>query len=436
MLQALATMTLRGSLLIVLACLWRLLLRRRAPGWSLVLLWGAALLRLVIPNTFSVEIAVPWLPRGSGGVWYQLQQSMPQETARGLPVVTLCWALGALALALVLGGMWLWQRRLLREALPLENDFCRLFLAERPLRRPVRLQTSDRIRTPLTLGILHPRILLPRAMDLNDKPRLACVLAHEMVHIRRFDVLLKLAALVALCLHWFNPLCWLMVYLLDRDLEHACDEKAIALLGEGQKKQYALALLALAEEKSRFSPLCSGFGRNDLRERILTIMKFQKTSRMTAALALAAVITAAGASAADISTVGPDQQGEKAEAATLTWAVASHEAGDAQLDKSKYEKFGLKFGEDNTATYEGKNVASFIDPVAGQGYFGGQDGIHLEAVYEGDTLVGVKESEGVKMLMEAVPVDGATIDMEGQQDGEGRFSISVTTKSTEALPLQ
>ena len=69
-------------------------------------------------------------------------------------------------------------------------------------------------------------------------------------HIRRLDVLAKGAALAALCLHWFNPLVWCMVFLLDRDLEQACDERAIALLGERWKDRYALALVALGRAKT------------------------------------------------------------------------------------------------------------------------------------------------------------------------------------------
>ena len=48
--------------------------------------------------------------------------------------------------------------------------------------------------------------------------RLAFVLTHEMAHIRRFDALSKLLLAAAACLHWFNPLVWVMLVLANRDL--------------------------------------------------------------------------------------------------------------------------------------------------------------------------------------------------------------------------
>ena len=47
-----------------------------------------------------------------------------------------------------------------------------------------------------------------------------------------------------LCIHWFNPLVWVMYALSNRDIELACDE---AVLRNGaDRERYALALLGWA----------------------------------------------------------------------------------------------------------------------------------------------------------------------------------------------
>ena len=51
-------------------------------------------------------------------------------------------------------------------------------------------------------------------MDWNDRQRVGFVLAHEMAHIRRFDGISKGLLAAALCIHWFNPMVWVMYCLL------------------------------------------------------------------------------------------------------------------------------------------------------------------------------------------------------------------------------
>ena len=65
---------------------------------------------------------------------------------------------------------------------------------------------SDRIGTPFLLGIFDPRIYLPVGLPQEQR---AYVLAHELVHLKRRDYLVKTLAWLAVSLHWFNPLVWL-----------------------------------------------------------------------------------------------------------------------------------------------------------------------------------------------------------------------------------
>lgn len=428
-LQELMRMTLRGGMLIVLACLLRALLGRHLPKWTVVLLWCAAILRLLAPFAVPVRVPVEWLADGSGGRWYTISTAVQQAGAGSAATLWWCWLLGAAALAALLAVMCLHSHRKLREALPRQDAYCMEFVMRQHLRRRVQVLVSDQVATPITCGVLRPRIILPKTMDLTQRGQLLCVLTHEAVHIRRMDVLIKLAALAALCIHWFNPLVWLLVFLLDRDLEKACDEKVIALLGEERKHVYATALVDLAEQKNRFSPLYSGFGQNGLEERILSIMKYQKISRLTATAAALAVLAAAGASAAELK---PVKEIVPTAAFSSTTVLKASDAVTADKGHTHdeitayaaYEKVGVTVEADGTLHYKGQQVGSLQDLTAGLFYFDNAGTVHLEAVYDGEELTGVRECEAPKTgTVEFGEIDGNTITFDvadpGDTDGLG-----------------
>lgn len=141
---------------------------------------------------------------------------------------------------------------------------------------------SEFTKTPLTTGILKPNIILPKQMDYSNNQTLNFVLTHELVHINRFDNILKLFMLVALAVHWFNPLVWIMLFLLNKDIEFSCDEKVMSIVGEEYRADYATALISLAEEHNTFPmTLCNGFGKTKIEERIVNVMKFKKSTYIT-----------------------------------------------------------------------------------------------------------------------------------------------------------
>ncbi|HEX3077378.1 MAG TPA: M56 family metallopeptidase, partial [Lachnospiraceae bacterium] len=94
--------------------------------------------------------------------------------------------------------------------------------------------------------------------------------------IRRFDSLWKIVTVIAVSVHWFNPFVWIMYILFNRDLEIACDEKVISILGENEKQAYALTLISMAEQKLGLPMLSNSFGRNAVQERIVSIMRYRK----------------------------------------------------------------------------------------------------------------------------------------------------------------
>lgn len=174
--------------------------------------------------------------------------------------------------------------RIYKTSLPQNDPFIQQWMDSHRLRRPVQVRVCDQIDSPLTYGILWPVILLPKRCYNNEQ--LSFILAHELAHIRRFDTLTKwfLAALV--CVHWFNPMVWVMYILANRDLELSCDDYVIRLNGRQTRATYALTLVSLEEHRAHCSPLSNSFCKNAMKERITSIMKSKKTTALGTAAAL------------------------------------------------------------------------------------------------------------------------------------------------------
>lgn len=200
------------------------------------------------------------------------------------------WIAGCTACVLFFTAVYLRERRELCMALPVENETVQRWQEASSLRRPLRLGQSDRIGTPLTYGVLRPVILLPKQMHGADEQTLLYVLEHELVHVRRFDSLAKLFMTAAACVHWFNPLVWVMYVLFNRDVELACDEAVLRRLGGDRRRAYAMTLIGLEELRGRRISLASGFGKNGMEERITAIMKRKRIS--LAALTMAVLLVA------------------------------------------------------------------------------------------------------------------------------------------------
>lgn len=139
--------------------------------------------------------------------------------------------------------------------------------------------TNDEIASPLTCGLLAPRIYLPTRMDFQNRELLRHILMHETMHIRHKDNLVKTFMLAALVLNWFNPLVWLMAKCLAADLEAACDEAVLKhCQDEDERKNYAYSLLAMAITGSRTTLLYSAFSKTEVEKRIQSILNYRKAS--------------------------------------------------------------------------------------------------------------------------------------------------------------
>ena len=196
-------------------------------------------------------------------------------------------------------------RRRFRASIPDDSPAVRRWLAGQRLRRPLEVRQSDLVSSPLTYGVLRPVILLPESMEREDEAALTYILTHELVHVQRFDAVAKLVFAATLCVHWFNPLVWVLYVLANRDLELSCDQRVMDLLGGRKKAAYALTLINMEETRSGYFSPYSHFSKLAIEERIEAIMKYKKASVLALGLAAALVV---GATTAFAASAAPSSQ--------------------------------------------------------------------------------------------------------------------------------
>lgn len=151
--------------------------------------------------------------------------------------------------------------------------------------------TCASIETPFVFGIIKPRIYLPENISSED---ITYIIAHEQAHISRKDHIVKLVAMAALCVHWFNPMVWISYRLMTKDMELSCDEKALGTFDDDVKKAYANALLniSMRQNKLTLGGVLS-FGESDIKSRIKGVLGAKKPKAIVTIIAVIAVIIAA-----------------------------------------------------------------------------------------------------------------------------------------------
>jgi beta-lactamase regulating signal transducer with metallopeptidase domain len=113
-------------------------------------------------------------------------------------------------------------------------------------RTPALLVTPEPL-SPCIVGTWNPRIVLPESVVTQSSPaRLRHVLAHELAHLVRGDIWTNWLLLAARILHWFNPVAWWTVREMIAEREAACDELALAAVGETDRSAYADTIVELA----------------------------------------------------------------------------------------------------------------------------------------------------------------------------------------------
>lgn len=300
-------MSLTGSIVILIVCLARKLLKR-TPKFFSYMLWAVVLFRLLCP--FSIEAPVSVIPENihSGAVVREftdiyigdtelfsneteeyaiaiehgIKPTINYEESGEIHAYVITSGDGVSlpstvydTLLPILSNIWL-----IGIVVLLFYSIIRLFKLHKQLTGAISIDEgiyiADYIDTPFVMGIFQPKIYLPSSLS---KWEMEYIIMHEQHHIKRHDYIIKILAFVALCVHWFNPLVWLAFILSGKDMEMSCDEAVLKKMGEEIKKDYSASLLSLATGRRIIAGTPLAFGEGDTKSRIKNTLRWKKPTK-------------------------------------------------------------------------------------------------------------------------------------------------------------
>jgi beta-lactamase regulating signal transducer with metallopeptidase domain len=147
------------------------------------------------------------------------------------------------------------------------------------IRVPVGLYTNSLISSPLLMGFFRPYIVLP-TLEINDTD-FKNIIVHEITHLKRGDMFYKWFVQLVICLHWFNPLVYLMGREINNACEFSCDEAVAKNLNTDQITAYGNTLLnslGRGSYKSSVSAVTLNENKKILMGRLASLKKIKKNS--------------------------------------------------------------------------------------------------------------------------------------------------------------
>ncbi|MEJ2704786.1 MAG: M56 family metallopeptidase [Sedimentisphaerales bacterium] len=214
-------------------------------------------------------------------------------------ILPFLWLAGALALGgyIVICNLRLWRAARVecpstdKETLELLEK-CRAAIG---LRTIVALVPSETINTPVLLGFVRPRLLVPKSMaEKLNREELRYVFLHELAHVKRHDIAIGWLTTLLQVVHWFNPFVWLAFHRMRSNRESACDAFVLSRMQGEETQRYGRAIVSLLEHFSvpQSLPGLAGIleSKSQLKRRIAMITQFKNNSYRWSPLAIVLII--------------------------------------------------------------------------------------------------------------------------------------------------
>ena len=339
-------MSLTAVFLILAVILLRLIFKK-APKWISCLLWAIVAIRLLVPFTLESPISVlptaepvktyaqtsePYLESGlkvldtaankiiskpvqqkkKATVKTAAKTTVPENIAvktwKPVDLIAIFWLSGTALLLIYSSISYLRLKKLVFAAVKTSG----------------RVWICDEIDTPFILGIIRPRIYLPSSLTEDERKY---VLEHEYAHLARFDHIWKPLSFLILAVHWFNPMCWIAYVLFGRDVELACDEKAVKDMSKSDKLGYTTTLVNLSCPKL-ISACPLAYAEIGVKKRVKSILNYKKPAFWLIAAALISSVALSGC----FLTNKPAKTSEK-ETSTTTPAPITAESVVSKADE-------------------------------------------------------------------------------------------------------
>ena len=315
-----------------------------------------------------IRNALPALP--SNGFVDAMDILMEKHlTVELMQVLLLIWFVGAMVFA---GWHFYCYRRFSRQlradSFPIPDDAAAVLLssckAALGIHGDVKLMLSPGITSPMLVGLRSPMILLPtsnmREIDLK------MVLTHELTHLKRKDLWVKMLALTAETLYWFNP----FAHILRKDIskwgELSCDEALATKMSHEERKLYGEAILNTLDNHSGMntafcSALCAN--RKHIERRLTMLLNIKKMKKHIVVVAVVAIVAIASISTAVAALSAEYEPDELVPNGQVSWVAYDDERVAGESENSGTEGNSIINAQQNIEEYDlaGNNQVLYFD---------------------------------------------------------------------------
>ncbi len=144
--------------------------------------------------------------------------------------------------------------------------------------RKVLLKESKYVKSPVTMGIINPIIVVPESIQTYGGEK-ELAYAHEFINIKHWDTLFKAICFVVIALHWYNPLVYYLWKELETTSEMVCDETMAVNMEKEKRVQYGNMIIDMAEaagcQKDSFM-ISFSKGKGMIEERIVRLLQVKR----------------------------------------------------------------------------------------------------------------------------------------------------------------
>ena len=247
--------SIKSIFIIGLILLCRRKLNVKSIKWANVILWVILFIYLLVPYSLLIEIKNI---EQYGMLKYVLELLMlireyTRTFAKDLGYILSSFnqmLVGSLIFFYVIAQVFK-RNKAMKNSVLIEQDNCiKESLDLFQLKRKVDIFVNDKIKVPVTYGVIHPKIIF-QSHILDDDELLKYVLIHEMTHIKKCDIVFTHIKNLITCLYWHNIFILLTSRYIEDDIEMLCDKLVIRGVGDTvqNRKEYCLSMLKLIEPK-------------------------------------------------------------------------------------------------------------------------------------------------------------------------------------------
>ncbi len=241
---------------------------------------------LIANGTNSERLGLSFINNGDWlkDFYISVNRNIPQLIDNALIFV---WVAGMLVFLLVMVLGHLKIRKIKRSVIcfadqPLNQLFNRC-LSELRIKRRIVFGESPLVKTPMTIGIFNPYIILPRLkQNPLTKNEVYYIVLHELIHHKHKDVLINYLMCLLQILYWFNPIVLWAFKEMRTDREMACDNAVLNLISKPHYTDYGLTILRFAEILSKpiLMPMATGMSgsKKQITRRVKEIAYFKGES--------------------------------------------------------------------------------------------------------------------------------------------------------------